>query len=127
MTPRTWSPCSIGSRTPRAGRIDANRIDARGKFVSLTASGIQAGWRLAHTRPGRPMPLAKLVLRLTVVNRSNWDEASGHVAKQRSTPAPRSTRQSAPYSQPSASHIASSIRGAASASVADSASAHAVS
>jgi hypothetical protein len=29
---------------------------ARGKFGSRTTSGIQAGWRLDHTRPGRPTP-----------------------------------------------------------------------
>jgi hypothetical protein len=100
-------------------------VSARGKFKSGTTSRIQAGWPLVHTRPGRPMPGPKVIWRLA---RSNSGKCSGdkrHVSTQRSTSASRSIRHSAPYSQSSASHMASRIFRAASPKVADSTSARA--
>ena len=48
-------PCRIGS--PKAAcRPTRSATGARGKFASRVTSGIQAGWREDHTRPGRPTP-----------------------------------------------------------------------
>src|SRR5262245_5953302 len=100
-------------------------MEARGKFGSRTTSGIHTGCPVLQTRPGRPTLCRNVVSRLTRSNSGNASRERRHVSTQRSTSASPSIRQSAPYSQSSASQIACRIFGAASPNVADSTSARA--
>ena len=86
----------------------------------------RVGGSTTRVPAGRRLPQRRSA-RLTAANSSNGSDDACHVAAQRRRAAARSTLQSAPYSHPSAPQMASSIRGAASTSVADSASAQAVS
>ncbi len=55
ITPTTVYPSRIGN--PRAAcKPSRAAAGARGKFRSVTTSGIHAGSPLAHTRPGSPTP-----------------------------------------------------------------------
>ena len=114
-TPRTCSPRRMG--VPRAPRSPSWLATfARGKLSSAETSGMKAGRRLSHTRPGRPTPGAKVALRLASSNAVNARPGVCQVSTHRRTPAAPAIRHSPPWSQPSASQIARRTRGAASAS-----------
>ena len=95
--------------------------------MSRVTSGIQAGWREAQTRPGRPMPGANVVFPQMAANSSNESDAGCHMPTHWSTLRARSTSHKAPYCQPRPSQTALSIGGTASTSVGDSARTRAVS
>lgn len=75
---------------------------------------IQAGSPLAHTRPGKPTPAAKVTRRLTASNSGHSAEGACQAWEQRRTLSRRSTVHSPAYSQDSPWPMAASIRGAAS-------------
>jgi hypothetical protein len=83
-------------------------------LVSATTSGIHAGAAVAHTRPGRPMPGLKVVLRLIAWNSGNRNAEALQFSVQRRLFVSRSTVHSPPCSQPSDSQMACRIRDAAS-------------
>ena len=63
MTPSTSRSSTTGN--PNAAcRCSRAAAGARGKFSSLSTSGMNAGRAAAQTRPGRPTPLANDVSRL---------------------------------------------------------------
>ena len=92
-----------------------------------TTSGIHAGFAVLQTRPGSPMPGGKTCVMVIDSNSSRGMEGECQVPTHRRTPPTGSIRHKAPNSHPSLSQMALSIRGVASASVADSARAQAVS
>ena len=55
ITPRTSAPRRMGNPNAACSPTRA-ATGPRGKFESVVTSGIQAGCRLAHTRPGSPTP-----------------------------------------------------------------------
>ncbi len=126
ITPSTLGPRRIG-RPKAAWSPTRSAIGARGKFESHVTSGIQTDSPESHTRPGRPTPRAKADVRVTTAKSSNGRDGGCHVPTQRTTLRARSTSHKVPYCHPSASQTALSMRGAASTSVGDSASARAVS
>ena len=108
------SPRSRTGNPNAAWRPSRAAIAARGKFVSWTTSGIQAGSPVAQTRPGRPTPRANVRRRLVASNSGNASSGEVQILAQRRASASRSIVQSAPCSQPSVSQMASRIFGAAS-------------
>ena len=79
------------------------------------------GLRLSHTLPGNPTPARKVLSRLADSNSGTSLDGLCQTSTQRSTPASRSTRHSAPTSYPRHSPKARSILGVASSTVAASA------
>jgi len=101
--------------------ISAAAIGARGKFLSLVTSGIHAGRKLLHTRPGNPIPGVNLRSRDTASNRSIFTEGACQTVRQRKASFFGSGVHMAPTPQPSVSQILWRICGVASLRAGDSA------
>ena len=120
MTPNTSPPSKIGKPNAACSRSRA-ATGVRWKLASRTRSEMYLGLRLSHTLPGNPTPARKVLSRLADSNSGTSLDGLCQISTQRSTPASRSTRHSAPTSQPRHSPKARSIFGVASATVAASA------
>ena len=77
--------------------------------ASWTTSGIQTGCASAQTRPGRPMPRAKVACRLAASKSGKLTDGAVQISTHRKAAASRSIIHSAPCSQPSDSQIARRI------------------
>src|SRR5881227_920495 len=118
MTPNTSPPSKIGKPNAACSRSRA-ATGVRWKLASRTRSEMYLGLRLSHTLPGNPTPARKVLSRLADSNSGTSLDGLCQISTQRSTPASRSTRHSAPTSQPRHSPKARSIFGVASATVAE--------
>src|SRR5688572_16108241 len=92
----------------------------RPKLRSCVRSAIKIGFRLVHTRPGRPEPGAKLVSRAEAMNSGASNDDACHRYAHLSMPLLRFSVQRSPTSQPMDSQISCRILGAASFRVAES-------
>ncbi len=123
--PKTLSPSTIGKPMAPCSPSRAATL-ARGKLESCVTSAIHAGRALSQTRPGRPTPRRNTAPRVAASNSDTTIDARCQVSRQRIDVPARSTVHTAPWSQLRISPSTRRIRGAASASEADSASARAV-
>ena len=115
-TPRT-SPASVTGNANAACKPSSSPPAARGKFVSEATSGIHAGRRSSHTRPGSPVPFGRRRFALLRRNRGPVAGVALQPPTNSSTPASSSTRHIAPTSHPRASPMAAISCGVASSSV----------
>src|SRR5437899_5069033 len=104
---------------PRNLYLDA--VDARGKFLSRVTSLIKAAVPRLQTRPGRPAPGGKRLLRVRALKSGISKVGMCHTPSQEISWADRLTSQRLPASQPATWKRASKIFGAACIIVSDSA------
>ena len=110
----TSEPDFTGNASPDC-RPSRAAIGARGKLLSVCASGIHCGCPLAQASPGSPIPGANVRRLVTSSNSLGVADCGLQVAMHRSTFQRGSTFQTAPSCHPNASPIPRSSRGAASA------------
>ena len=122
---RKWLLSSVSGSGLLLALVFVVELGARGHHASMVG-GAYVVDDFALVFKGLFVVVGYIVLLMSTNSVTCRDEAC-HVPTQWSVLPPRSTSQSAPYSQPSDSHTAASMRGAASARVADSPRARAIS